>query len=73
MILHDIVPAHKARIVTDFLETEKVTGLPYSPDLPHPPATIFSFQNLNLIYLEGDTFEKCPWICYLSVSDGFPH
>ena len=34
--LHDNAPAHKACIVTDFLETEKVTVLPhppYSPDL----------------------------------------
>ena len=35
-LLHDNAPAHKARIVTEFLESEKVTLLPhppYSPDL----------------------------------------
>ena len=53
--------SHKARIVTDFLESEKVTVLPhppYSPDLA--PVTIFSFQNLNIIYLEGDTIREMP-------------
>ena len=32
-LLHDNAPAHKARIVTDFFESEKVT------DLPHPPCS----------------------------------
>ena len=60
-LLHDNAPAHKARIVTDFLESEKVTVLhrpPHSPDLA--PATIFPFQNLNIIYLEGDTIRELP-------------
>ena len=60
-LLHDNAPAHKAHIVTDFLESEKVTVLPhpqFSPDLA--PATIFSFQNLNIIYLEGDTIREMP-------------
>ncbi len=52
-LLHDNAPAHKARIVTDFLESEKVTVLPhppYSKDLP--PATIFSFPKLKTTYLD---------------------
>ena len=60
-LLHDNALAHKAHIVTDCLESEKVTVLPhpqFSPDLA--PATIFSFQNLNIIYLEGDTIREMP-------------
>ena len=30
-LLHDNAPAHKARIVTDFLESEKFTALPHPP------------------------------------------
>ena len=60
-LLHDNTPAHKARNVTEFLEAEKVTILPHPPYLPDlAPATIFSFQNLNIIYLEGDTIREMP-------------
>ena len=44
-VLYDNTPAHKARIVTDFLESEKVTVLPhppYSPDLA--PLRLFSLS-----------------------------
>ena len=54
--LHDNAPAHKTRIVTEYLEAEKVTVLPHpplSPDLD--PATIFCFPNLNTICLERNT------------------
>lgn len=47
-LLHDNAPAHKARIVTDFLESEKVTVLPhppYSPDLA--PCDYFLFPKLK--------------------------
>ena len=49
-LLHDNAPAHKARIVTDFLESEKVTVLPhplYSPDLA--PCNYFLFPRLKSI------------------------
>ena len=68
-LLHENAPAHKARIVTDFLESEKFTALPhppYSPDLV--PATIFSFQSLNITYLEGDTIREMPMdLLFISV------
>ena len=63
-LLHDNAPAHKAHLVTEFLESEKVTVLPhppFSPDMhPPPPATIFCFQNSNIIYLERDTIREMP-------------
>ena len=49
-LLHDNASAHKARIVTDFFESEKVTVLPhppYSPDLA--PCDYFLVPNLNII------------------------
>ena len=59
-LLHDNTPAHKAQIVTDFLASER---LPSFRTLrirqTWPPATIFSFQNLNIIYLE-DTIREMP-------------
>ena len=58
-LLHDNASAHKARIVTDILESEKVTVLPhppYSPDLA--PCDFFLFP--NIIYLEGDTIREMP-------------
>ena len=49
-LLHDNAPAHKARIVTDYLEAEKVTCTilphpPYSPDLD--PCDYFVFPKLK--------------------------
>ena len=47
-LLHDNAPAHKARIATDFLGSEKVTVLPrppYSPDLT--PCDCFLFLKLR--------------------------
>ena len=73
-LLNDNASAHKARIVTEFLELQ-VTGLPLLRRT-WASATIFCFQNLNIISLERDTnweIKKCPWICYLSVSDGCSH
>ena len=65
-LLHDNAPAHKARIVTDFLESEKVTVLPHHPY--SPVLAIFSFQNLNIIYLEGDTIREIPLdVLFISV------
>ena len=72
-LLQDNAPAHKARIVTDFLESEKVTVLPhppYSPDLPPPPPC--DYLILSFIWKEIK-FEKYPWICCLSVSGGCSH
>ena len=69
LVCPTFAPAHRARIVTDVLETEKVTVLPhppYSPDLA--PCDYFSFQNLNIIYLEGDTILEMP-LCLLFISD----
>ena len=46
--LHDNAPAHKARIMTDFLESEKVTVLPrppFSPDLA--PCDYFLFPKFK--------------------------
>ena len=46
-LLHDNAPAHKARIVTDFLELEKVTVLPYPPYSPDlAPCDYFLFPKL---------------------------
>ena len=52
-LLHDNAPAHKARIVTEFLKAEKVTVLPhpaYSPDLA--PCDFFLFPKLKF-HLSG--------------------
>ena len=47
--------------MTDFLETEKVPSFrTLRIRQTWPPATIFSFQNLNIIYLEGDTIRETP-------------
>ena len=47
-LLHDNAPTHKARIVTEFLESEKVNVLPhppFSPDLA--PCGYFLFPKLT--------------------------
>ena len=60
-LLHDNAPAHKARIVTDVLESEKVTVLlhpPYSPDLA--PCDYFLFPKLKISFIWKEIqFEKC--------------
>ena len=59
-LLHDNTATHKACIVTDFLESEKVTVCTLRNCQTWPPVTIFSFQNLNIFYLEGDTIRDMP-------------
>ena len=57
-LLHDNAPAHKARIVTDFLESEKVTVLLhplYSPDLA--PCDYFLFPKLKY-HLSGRRYNS---------------
>ena len=57
-LLHDNAPAHKARIVTDFFESEKVTDLPhppYSPDLA--PCDCFLFPKFKY-YLSGRRYNS---------------
>lgn len=47
-LLQDNAPAHKARIVTEYLQAEKVTVLPntpFSPDLA--PSVFFLFLKLK--------------------------
>ena len=61
-LLYDNAPAHNARIVTDFLESEKVTVLPHPPYSPDwaPLRLFFSYQNLDITYLERDTIREMP-------------
>lgn len=57
-LLHDNAPAHKARIVTEYLQQEKVTVLPhppYSPDLA--PCDYFLFPRLKKM-LAGRKFSR---------------
>ena len=57
-LLYDNAPAHKARIVTEFLQQEKVTVLPhppYSPDLA--PCDYFLFPRLKKM-LAGRKFSR---------------
>ena len=56
-LLHDNAPAHKARIVTEFLESEKVYVLPqppFSPDLA--PIDYFLFPKLKF-HLSGKRYK----------------
>ena len=56
--LYDNAPAHKARIVTEFLESEKVKVLPhppYSPDLT--PCNYFPFPKLKY-HLSGRRYNS---------------
>ena len=47
-LLHDNAPAHKARTVTEFLESEKVNVLPHPPFLPDlAPCEYFLFPKLT--------------------------
>ena len=55
-LLHDNAPAHKAHLVTKFLESEKVTVLPhppFSPDLA--PCNYFLFPKLKY-HLSGKRY-----------------
>ena len=55
-LLHDNAPAHKARIVTEFLEPEKVNVLPHhplSPDLA--PCEYFLFPKYQ-VHLSGERY-----------------
>ena len=57
-LLHDNAPAHKACIVTEFLESEKVKVLhhpPYSPDLA--PSDLHLFGPLQA-FTKGTKFES---------------
>ena len=56
-LLHDSAPAHKARIVTEFLESEKVNVL-HIPlfQLTWLPVTISCFPKSNSICLEKDIY-----------------
>ena len=57
-LLHDNAPAHKARIVTEFLKAEKVTVLPhpaFSPDLA--PCDFFLFPKLKF-HLSGKNINQ---------------
>lgn len=57
-LLHDNAPAHKARLVTEFLASEKVTVLPhppYSPDLA--PCDFFLFPKLKF-QLSGKRYKS---------------
>ena len=58
-LLHDNASAQKARIVTDFLESEKLNVLPHPPDSPDlVPFDYFLFPT-SFIWNEIQ-FEKCP-------------
>ena len=57
-LLHDNAPAHKAHLVTEFLESEKVTVLPhppFSPDLP--TCDYFLFPKLKY-HLSGKRYNS---------------
>ena len=57
-LLHDNAPAHKARIVTEFLKAENVTVLPhpaYSPDLA--PCDFLLFPKLKF-HLSGTKYKS---------------
>ena len=52
-LLHDNAPAHKAHLVTEFLESAKVTVLPHPPFPPDLAACdYFLFPNSNIIWKE---------------------
>ena len=57
-LLHDNAPAHKARIVTDFLDSEKVTVLPDPPcSLDLAPCDYFLFPKLKY-HLSGRRYNS---------------
>ena len=57
-LLHDNAPAHKARIVTDFWSQRLPSFRTLRIHQTWPPATIVSFQNLNIIYLSGRRYNS---------------
>ena len=57
-LLHDNAPAHKAHLVTEFLESEKVTILPHPPFLPDlAPCDYFLFPKLKY-HLSGKRYNS---------------
>ena len=68
-LLHDNTPSYKARIVAEFLESEKIKVLPQT--LTHqtlPLANISLFWDKNIIYLEGDIILETPSDLFTSIS-----
>ena len=74
-LLHDNAPAHKARIVTKFLESEKMNVLPhppFSPDLA--PCDYFLFSTLKF-HLSGKRYMgllyiSASWVCLFRIMNG---
>ena len=66
--LHDNAPAHKAKILTEFLESKKVNVLPYPPFSPElAPCDYFLFPKLKLYQSERDvSLEMCLGLLYIS-------
>ena len=65
--------AHKAHLVTDFLESEKIIVQPYPPSSQNcPPATILCFKN-SKYHLERDSTQEIPLgLQFISIRMGFP-
>ena len=64
-LLQDNAPAHKAHLVTEFLESEMVTVLPHPqflPDLPSPtpthPPRLFSVSKIQISSIWEDIQKK---------------
>ena len=57
-LLHDNAPAHKARIVTDFLESEKVNVLPNSPFSPDLAICNYFLLPKLKFYLSGKRYQS---------------
>ena len=66
-LLHDNAPAHKACIVTEFLESEKVKVLPHPPfSFDLAPRDYFLFPILKF-HLSGKRYVmKCSSVCCIS-------
>ena len=57
-LLHDNATAHKVRIVTEFLESEKVNVLPHTPFSPDlAPCDYFLFPKLKF-HLSGKSYKS---------------
>ena len=62
--LHDNASAHKAHIVTEFLQSEMANVLPhppFSPDLA--PCDYFLFSKLKNLSGKGTEVKKYSWVC----------
>ena len=78
--LHDNASAHKARIVNEFLESEKVNVLPYPPFSPDLVACDFLFPKLKVhLYgkkdisqemLLGLLYISSSWVCLFRTMNG---